>query len=178
MSEFFKGMMKEIRVELHDEFDKNFERKAFFDKPWIKRKREGRGSTLVVSGRLRRGLRSTSNANSVRFTHDAPYAKIHNEGGTITVTPKMRKFYWAMYYKNMQGVSFSIKTRGTTTKKNARKNDEAGFWRAMALNRKGKITIPQRQYIGDHPRVGRAIEKIATKRIEQEFNKLDKYFKR
>lgn len=27
------------------------------------------------------------------------YAKIHNEGGTITVTPQMKRFWWAKYYE-------------------------------------------------------------------------------
>lgn len=31
-----------------------------------------------------------------------PYAKIHNEGGKIPVTPKMRRYFWRMYKTTKQ----------------------------------------------------------------------------
>lgn len=178
MNDFLRKITKEVRLELHDEFDKNFTRKAFFDTKWKPRSREGRGSLLVTTGRLRRGLRSASSADTIRFSHDAPYAKIHNEGGKIKVTPKMRKFFWAMYYKNMQGVAFNIKTRETANKSSRSKNDKATYWRNMALNKKGEINIPKRQYIGSHPRVDKSVEKIVTTHITNYFKNLDKHFKR
>lgn len=178
MSEFIKKLARGIRIELHEEFDKNFERKAFFDKAWQKRRREGRGSLLVASGRLRRGLRSTSNAKDIHFAHDAPYAKIHNEGGKIKITPKMRKFFWAMYYKNMQGVAFNVKTKAASNKSSARKNELAEGWRNMAMSKKGVINIPKRQYVGAHSRVDEIIERRTTQEVEKYLNNLDKQFKR
>jgi len=39
-----------MKVELLSEFDRNFERKAFFSQKWPARRREGKGSLLVVRG--------------------------------------------------------------------------------------------------------------------------------
>ena len=36
-------------------------------------------------------------ADGVRFSSYVPYAAIHNEGGKITVTGKMKKFFWAKF---------------------------------------------------------------------------------
>lgn len=61
-----------------------------------------------------------------------PYARIHNEGGTVTVpvTRRMRAYFWAMYYK----------ARGA----------ERDTWKAMALTKKQTFTIqiPRRQFMG------------------------------
>lgn len=72
----------------------------------------------------------------VTIRSDKPYSKIHNEGGMIhqdvPITPKMRKFAWAMYYKQ-EGAG-----------------NEA--WKGLALTKKTilsrNITIPKRKYIG------------------------------
>ena len=34
MNQIMPKILNDIKVDLADEFDKNFERKAFFDKPW------------------------------------------------------------------------------------------------------------------------------------------------
>lgn len=33
-NDFLNNVMRDLKVELDDEFDRNFERKAFFDRPW------------------------------------------------------------------------------------------------------------------------------------------------
>lgn len=43
-----------------------------------------------------------------------PYATIQNRGGAITITPKARRFFWAMYYQE------------------GKKDD---FWKALALKK-------------------------------------------
>ncbi len=43
-------ILQDLRVELTDEFDLNFERKAFFEGRWKPRRNEGRGSLLLVTG--------------------------------------------------------------------------------------------------------------------------------
>ena len=54
-----KDILDDMRVELSDEFDKNFERKAFFTDAWKARKDpKANGSLLVVSGRMRRSRSS------------------------------------------------------------------------------------------------------------------------
>ena len=79
--EVLKETLNDIKVEIKDEFDKNFQRKAFFDEKWQARKNyKAKGSLMVVSARLRRGIKATVINNSVEFTSDTPYAAVHNEG--------------------------------------------------------------------------------------------------
>ena len=76
------NILKDMRVELADEFDKNFQRKAFFTDKWKARKdKNARGSLLVVSGAMRRSIRSDVKDHGVSFTSSLPYTTIHNEGG-------------------------------------------------------------------------------------------------
>ena len=76
-------ILQDLRVELTDEFDRNFERKAFFGDRWKPRRSEGKGTLLPVTGTLRRSIRSSVVGDGVRFTSQVPYATVHNEGGTI-----------------------------------------------------------------------------------------------
>ncbi len=48
----FKDCVKDIAVDLAEEFDRNFERKAFFDKAWDVAKLNDRSSLLLLSGKL------------------------------------------------------------------------------------------------------------------------------
>ena len=86
---FIDRTLRDVRVELLKEFDRNFEREAFFNERWARRKHHDDRSRglLVRTGTLRRSLRAeVTDCRSVRFFTDVPYARIHNEGGTITVT--------------------------------------------------------------------------------------------
>ena len=49
----WQQLLHDIQVELTEEFDRNFERKAFFDRPWRPRRseRSGRGSLMNVTGK-------------------------------------------------------------------------------------------------------------------------------
>lgn len=79
--QFKNAILNDIRVELTEEFDKNFSRKAFFTDKWKKRKNpNANGSLLQVTGTLRRSIQSSVTDNGVRFTSNVPYAAIHNEG--------------------------------------------------------------------------------------------------
>lgn len=78
-----KNILQDLRVELTDEFDRNFERKAFFGDRWKPRRSEGRGTLLLVTGTLRRSIQSSVVVGGVRFSSQVPYATVHNEGGTI-----------------------------------------------------------------------------------------------
>ncbi len=80
-----KNILDDMRVELSDEFDKNFNRKAFFTKKWKRRANlNAKGSLLMVTGTMRRSIKAEVRDNGVRFTSAVPYAAIHNEGGTGT----------------------------------------------------------------------------------------------
>lgn len=162
---FINDILNDIRVEVSEEFDRNFERKAFFTKPWKQRRREGKGTLLVQSGKLRRSIRARVVGQSVVFTSSEPYAAIHNDGGSITVTPKMRRFFWAKYYEVAGKVRY--RKSGGISKASMRHSAEAEAWRAMALMKTGsKIQIPQRQFIGDAPQVRKAVERITKEHIK------------
>ena len=100
----------------------------------------------------------------VTVSNDLPYAPLHNWGGETnpTVTPRMRRFAWAMYYKNGGGKKGNKKNKET-------EGTQASFWKGLALTRKDKlkVKIPQRQFIGDSAELN---DKI-NQRIETELTK-------
>lgn len=144
-----KRILSDIRVELGDEFDQNFERQGFFAEKWQRRKSpiRGDGHILVASGDLRKSIRSRSDESSITFYSDLAYAGIHNEGGEIKVTARMKRFFWHKYYET---------------------KDE--FWKAMALMKVGKtIKIPRRQFLGMAPEVETEVRKIIEANLTQYF---------
>lgn len=167
---FTKKLLTDLRVELLDEFDRNFERKAFFTKPWDNRKIGRKGSLLTVrgGGGLRGSIDATTGQNSVTFTSSLPYASIHNEGGTITVTAKMKRFFWAKYYEAAGGVTLSIKTRRlANTRKNKNLSADAEYYKSLALMKVGsKITMPERRFIGHAPEVDQAVKQVIDKNLK------------
>lgn len=148
--QLFNRLLKDIRVELDDEFDRNFERKAFFTTGWKPAIRNATGSLMMRTGALRKSLRSQIvNGNAIRWESALPYADVHNGGGTVTVTPRMKGYFW---YR------FRMATGGDNKNLNA----EALFWKAMALKPAGSvITIPKRQFIGDHPAVCQSVRDMS-----------------
>jgi phage gpG-like protein len=168
--QFLHNFITDLRVELLDEFDKNFERKAFFDQPWENTKMPNRrGSLMMRSGALRRSIRATSNDTSIRFMSSLPYAEIHNEGGVITVTEKMKKYFWAMYYKNSNAIRYDVKTKSAVYDARAQKlTREAAFWKKMALKKVGsKIKVEQRQFIGPHREVDQCVERVFDRSMKE-----------
>lgn len=179
---FIDRTLRDVRVELKDEFDKNFEREAFFNERWARRKyHDDRSRGLLVrTGTLRRSLRAeVTDRRSVRFFTDVPYAAIHNEGGTITVTRRMKGWFWIQYMTitgSKDGTfapQLQRKKDGTlrNNKRNRKLSDEAAFYKAMALKPVGsKIVIPKRQFIGQHAEVERILKETAETNMKQIFN--------
>ncbi|MBR6131184.1 MAG: hypothetical protein IKQ20_04925, partial [Bacteroidales bacterium] len=66
-----RDILSDLAVELEDEFKRNFERKAFFDKKW---KPSPHG--LIDSGDLRESITGTAHSDCVEISSDAPYAAI------------------------------------------------------------------------------------------------------
>jgi phage gpG-like protein len=168
-NQFLQNFVTDLKVELMDEFDRNFERKAFFDQPWKETKMPNRrGSLMMRSGALRRSIRATSNDHSIRFFSSLPYAAIHNEGGTITVTAKMKKYFWAMFYKSSGAVSKTKKGEARQNGRNKALSQEATRWKNMALKKVGsKITIEQRQFIGPHRQVDQCVERVFNRNMKE-----------
>lgn len=146
-------------------YQDNFRKSGFVNDglhPWPKTKRQTAGGTAAAN---RHGpLLSTRNHlfNSVRYVpgdyrvkivNDVPYAPVHNWGGETSpaVTPKMRRFAWAMYYKTGGKPKTGTKGRESAGKgQPGSVSPEAAKWRALALTKKKRlhIRIPQRQFIG------------------------------
>lgn len=165
--------LKDIKKEALEEFDRNFEREAFFNEKWARRKYnddESRG-LLVQNGTLRRSIKGEiTDHDSVLIYTTELYARIHNEGGTITVTRKMKSHFWKMYYtvtggKAADGFSKNLQRKKNGVPRNNKRNraltEEAEFYRAMALKKVGsKITIPKRQFIGNHTDLEKLLKEI------------------
>ena len=171
-NDIIRKILTDLKVELSDEFDRNFERKAFFTKKWPKRKREGKGSLLLQTGKLRRSISARVAGTSVTFSSSEAYATIHNEGGEITVTAKMKKYFWAKYYE--LGGKVKYNKSGSMSKSSTKLSEECEAYKAMALMKVGsKITIPQRQFIGEAPEVLQCIDKV----VKSNLNTLETQFK-
>ncbi len=168
-------MLRDIEVELTDEFDKNFEREAFFSEAWERRRSPIRqdGHLLVDTGRLRQSISCKMDADSITFSSTLPYAAIHNEGGEITVTAKMKRFFWAKYYE--ASGSFGRRKDGSLRKdkRTVRLGTEAEFWRLMALMKVGsKVKIPRRRFLGASPEVEEAAKEIIKENLTEYFKNL------
>lgn len=146
-------------------FKASFTNQGFTDGGLVKWKQrnggprnKGRG-VLIDKGVLKRAVRiKRADVKQAVIGVDAAvkYADIHNNGGEIQVTVKMRRFFWAMYYKH--GGSHE----------DTKKDEVAQFWLRMALKKDNTIKIPKRQFIGDSATLTNKV----TVYLEKEINKL------
>ena len=159
--QLFDILLRDISVELTDEFDQNFERKAFFTDSWRPTKMQQRnGSLLLRTGALRQSIgKPTLNSlgKSIKWSSSLPYADIHNQGGEITVTQKMKKYFWYRY------ILMVGKSKSKTI------SDEALYIRNLACMKVGsKIKIPKRQFIGDHPVVKSRVDQVTREWVQND----------
>ena len=146
-NEVLSKALKTIGIELKDEFDKNFENKSFFGKKW-----PPSDNGLVKTGDLRKSLRVQTSNSSVSIISDVEYADIHNEGGKIQVTDKMKKFFWAKY-----------------------KETKSEKYKALALKKVGSyIIIPERRFVGDAPEVKQIVEDVITEQLNDFISSITK----
>lgn len=144
-----KDIISDMRVELAEEFDRNFTRKAFFTKKWKKRKDPNTlGSLLVVTGSLRRSIQAKETPDGVRFTSNQPYATVHNEGakGSVTVRQHTRR--------SKKGKTYTVKSHSRT------------------------INMPQRQFVGDGKETRSIIQKVINDNLEQFNQEITKTLKK
>lgn len=133
-----KDIISDMRVELAEEFDRNFTRKAFFTKKWKKRKDPNAlGSLLVVTGSLRRSIQAKETPDGVRFTSNQPYATLHNEGGKGSVTVRQHT------RTSKKGKTYAVRQHNRT------------------------VNVPQRQFVGDGQDTQRIIKNVIDDNLEQ-----------
>lgn len=165
---FLNHILTDTKVKLTEAFDRNFERKGFLGNGWPETKIPNRrGSLMMRTGTLRRSIRSIVEGSSVRWTSSVPYADLQNNGGELVITEKMKRYFWAMYYK----VSGAAKGRKGSAQKAF--SVEAEQWKALALKKVGdKLKIPKRQFIGDHPEVKRMVDDIVNFNMKELLNSI------
>jgi phage gpG-like protein len=146
-----RGIPKDIAVLAADEFDQNFKRQAFFDEVWDQSKRVGnggKGSTLQLTGDLRKSIDYEVNGNEIKFTSDREDAQAHNEGAKTRPHEIRAKR------------GRSLKFAGNEGKNVYRKK----------VNHPGSV-IPKRQFIGNHPYLDDEVEKYLDKKMDQIFDR-------
>ncbi len=113
-------------------FKDSFYNQGFTDKaliPWENGLFAGTdGYRILIRTRNLQGSIQVFNKSLQRivFGSDERYAQYHNEGATIAVTERSRKFFWYMYRQT---------------------GDQR--WKAMALTEKTSFRLPKRQFIGE-----------------------------
>ena len=154
-----------------DHFQDNFRRHGFIDggiHPWQRTHRQstakGANSQYgpLMSGRqhLYGSISYQPGDAQVTIGTDLPYAAIHNDGGDIIVTARMKRYFWAKYRE----------TNGGSWKRKA-KNTEADFWKFLALKPVGSVIhIPQRKFIGESRELNDKIEQTILQELEKIFN--------
>lgn len=169
-------------------FQDSFRNGGFTDQslqPWPKSRRLEDGSdsardqnpTLLSSRKhLFSSIKYTTRPGAVRITNDVKYAAIHNEGGQIPITRKMRRFAWAKYFE-AAGIErkpkqyFAKKQRHSKSGQPAKPIPPGALkWKRLALTKKTAITMPKRQFMGDsavlRKKIGRKIESEITKLLK------------
>lgn len=157
-------------------FRESFVREGFLDRslsPWGRRQSPLGGKRLLFGiGNLMRSIRPRSiGASSAIVESDTPYSALHNDGGTITVTEQMKKYWWAQYYKLSGKVKKTSRGRVSQSKTNKATNRKAEFCKAMALMKTGtKIKIPKRQFMGHSETLMSNLDKWVATQISQFLN--------
>lgn len=94
------------------------------------------------------------------------YATIQNDGGTITVTAKMKRFFWAKHMEAKGGMKHTSSGKLSRNKRNQSLSREADFWRNMALKKVGsQIRMPKRQFMGNSNELDKIIKEVITNEL-------------
>ena len=103
-------------------------------------------------GGLRRSIKSRKRRGELVYSSNLPYAQIHNEGGEIKVTRKMKGYFFG-------------KLKETRGKYQYKKNGERrGNKRNRELSEKEQ---PERRFIGSGRNTDRIIREITEQNFEE-----------
>ncbi len=150
----YDDILSDARVKLAEMFNNNFREQGFFGQKWVATKtskvnKRGRGSILIVSGAMRRSIKSYVSGMAVVFSSHLPYTALHNEGGNFAVT---------------------VRAHSRTNKKTGNTHTVRAHTRQMSM--------PQRQFIGDHEKVQEALGDIVFKNLQKFSQRLADNFNR
>ena len=162
---FLKELPNIVAEVLIDWVNDNFSRESFEGRSWPQRK-DGDSSRalLVKTGRGRRSIRiSRKTKEQVELTTDLDYMIAHNDGAEITmqITPRMRRFFWAMHYKFEADGDGNLKIPEDQVK-----------WKWLALKKGKTITfkMPQRQFMGPSQELDERIKKAIEAELSTVFS--------
>lgn len=167
---FFQNCLSDTEKKVMELLMENFRQQAFFGEPWPAAKNPGKGGKklLYQSNDLQGGFHSRTEDRGIVITNSVAYAAIHNDGGEITVTAAMKKYFWAMYYKAAGAMSKTKSGKPGNNQRNRALNAEAEYWKSLAMMKTGsRITIPRRRFLGDHPQLDESIQKVVDRNMEE-----------
>lgn len=145
-------ILDDIRVELSDEFDRNFERKGFFNEKWQPVKKDPKkGSLMLRTSFLRNSIQSSRQGFRLVWRSSAPYASVHNDGGTIKMPARK------------QVLHFNKKGRF------AKNNKRASYGQKASVGAY-TVTMPKRQFIGTSPETDKIITEIVDEHLPRSIN--------
>ena len=150
----YDDILRDARVKLTEMFNNNFREQGFFGQKWMatkvsKTNKRGKGSILIVTGAMRRSIRSMVRGMAVVFTSNLPYTALHNEGGNFSVTVRAHT-----RTNKKTGNSFTVRSHSR------------------------QMNMPQRQFIGDHEKVQQALGDIVYKNLREFSQRLADNFNR
>lgn len=165
-----------VAIESQKFFKDSFVKGGFTDdafQPWQKRKSPLGGKKVLIGKdntmNLLQSIRTLEESEKrVRTGTDLVYAETHNEGAEITVTAKMKKFWWAKYYEFAGKIKKTKGGKVSQSKANLLTNAKAEYCKAMALMKVGsKVKIPKRQFIGESRTLIKQFEEWFAKQIDE-----------
>lgn len=147
---FRRSIPQKAAITMVNFFQRNFQVGGFVDVPfqrWKPSTYPGARRTMVRSGNTRREIRKIRVSQQkviVGIANHNHYAKIHNEGGKILITPKMRRFFWAKF-----------------------KETGKEYWKGLALTKKTHLDIPKRKFIGDSKALKITIDRMLIRELQR-----------
>lgn len=154
----------------------SFQRQGWYDgltlKRWTPRKgekwrrkkkgRRGNRAILVKTGRLRRSIKIRSaRFQKIVIATDVDYAAAHNYGykGTVSVRSHTRRRY------GREKEEYTTKTGKQRTRTN--KVVKSSY---IVRQHTRKMSLPQRQFMGDSPMLDRKLNKVIERHLEYLFD--------
>ena len=133
--------------------------------PW-KKKKKGKGTTLVVTGALRAANYYNTQPRQVTLKNNMPYAKVMNEGfkGTVNVSAHNRNRYSKMSVGTGKLTKTGKERKQTLTYKSGQSQVKA---HTRKMNIEKRQFMPTRE--SDSPVLNNAIQRQVARDLEQIF---------
>lgn len=157
-------------------FKKNFRDGGWNDNGltrWKKTRRQESGGTDAGSqfgplcsrqNHLMDSITYTPSPGKVIVSTPVKYAPYHNNGADIAVTPRMKKFAWRQFF------TAAKINKGDTPEVRKQKIENLSangkMWRGLALTKKTRLRIPQRQFMGKPRELVDKVQKIIDAEVK------------